>query len=161
MSTLNIGGMAMWIIITAFCFSQLYTAVGAKEFLQELILGLGLNRWVIVMGALFILFILGMFLSPGAIIMLTAPTLYPIITSLGFDPVWFSVLFVILLEMGYITPPFGFNLFFMKSVAPKGIELTHIYKAVWPFVGALWLGVFMVMAIPQLATWLPNVIAKY
>jgi TRAP-type mannitol/chloroaromatic compound transport system permease large subunit len=105
----------------------------------------------------FILFIMGFFMDPAGIIMICTPVFVPLITNLGFDPIWFGVLFTINMELGYVTPPFGFNLFYMKSLAgPMGVSMQDIYRSIIPFVILEILGLAIVMVFPQLAVWLPQ-----
>jgi TRAP-type mannitol/chloroaromatic compound transport system permease large subunit len=88
--------------------------------------------------------------------MLTTPIFVPIVTELGFDPLWFGILFVINMEMAYVTPPFGFNLFIMKGIVPSSIDMTDIYRSIIPFVFLQAICLILVMIFPQLATWLPG-----
>lgn len=155
--TMNLTAMVMWILIGAKCFSHIYVALGASEFVHELIIGLELNRWLIVIGMQVILFILGCFMDPAGIIMICTPVFIPLIIKLGFDPVWFGILFTINMEIGYITPPFGFNLFYMKSIAgPMGVSMGEIYRSTFPFILLAIIGMGIVMLFPQLALWLPS-----
>lgn len=157
---LKLSCMVLWIIIGASCFISLYSALGAKEFIGGVIVGLGLSRWFVLIITMLIVFILGMFLEPSGIIMLTAPIFLPIAVELGFDPIWFGVLFIINLQMGYISPPFGYNLFYMKSICPPDVSMVDIYLSVLPFLGVMATGMAIVMAFPQLATWLPELMVK-
>jgi len=159
-TNLKLSCMVLWIIIGASCFVSLYSALGAKEFLEGLVVGLGLSRWFVIILMMLILFILGMFLDPAGIIMLAAPVFYPIIIKLGFDPIWFGVLFVINLQMGYISPPFGYNLFYMKSICGSDVRIEEIYLSVLPFLGIMAIGLAIIMVFPQLATWLPSILIK-
>ncbi len=99
---------------------------------------------------------LGMLMDPAGMVMITAPVFVPIVTGLGFDPVWFGVLFIINAEMAYITPPFGFNLFYMKAIVPDSIQMSDVYRSVVPFVFCQLLCLILVMLYPQLALWLPG-----
>jgi TRAP-type mannitol/chloroaromatic compound transport system permease large subunit len=101
---------------------------------------------------------MGCFLDPNGIIMITAPIFFPIITQLGFDPVWFGVLFVINMEMGYLTPPFGFNLFYMQAIVPKEIVMTDIYRSIIPFVLIQFLGLVLCMIFPEIILYLPKML---
>jgi TRAP-type mannitol/chloroaromatic compound transport system permease large subunit len=104
-----------------------------------------------------ILFIMGFFMDPAGIIMICIPVFVPLIVKLGFDPIWFGVLFTINMELGYITPPFGFNLFYMKGLAgPLGVSMADIYRSIVPFVLLGILGLIIIMLLPQLAVWLPE-----
>ena len=95
-------------------------------------------------------------INPSSFSSITAPIFVPIITALGFDPVWFGILFIINSEMAYITPPFGFNLFYMKAIVPPEITMADIYRSVFPFVVCQLICLLLVMFYPQIAMWLPN-----
>jgi TRAP-type C4-dicarboxylate transport system permease large subunit len=97
-----------------------------------------------------------MFLNAAAIITLLGPLFVPIIVKLGFDPLWYGILFVVNMEMGYITPPFGFNLFVLKGVLPDDVTMTDIYKSIFPFVAVMILALIIFMIFPEIITWLPN-----
>ncbi len=97
-----------------------------------------------------------MFFDPTGIVLLTAPIFFPIIISLGFDPLWFAIIFVINMELAYLTPPFGFNLFYMKAVTPPGITMMDIYKSQTPFVLLMIFGLILCLIFPQIILWLPS-----
>jgi TRAP-type mannitol/chloroaromatic compound transport system permease large subunit len=103
-----------------------------------------------------VLFLLGMLLDPGGIIMICTPVFVPVIKSLGFDPVWFGLLFIVNMEMAYLTPPFGFNLFYMKAIVPSHITMGDIIRSIIPFVAIQALLLIICILIPELATWLPQ-----
>ena len=102
------------------------------------------------------LFVLGMFLDDFAIAFITVPIFVPIVSELGFDTIWFAILFVLSMQTSYITPPFGYNLFYMRSVTPKSISFGDIYLAAFPFILLQTLGLIIVFLFPQIALWLPN-----
>jgi len=154
--TMQLNAMIFWIIIAAYSFTHFLAYAGIQDMLQDAVLSLKVNRWVIMLAIQFTFFILGMFLDPAGIILLTTPIFVPIITKLGFDPLWFGILFTINMEMAYITPPFGFNLFILKGVVPPEVSMGDIYKSVGPFVLLQALCLAIVMLWPQLATWLPS-----
>jgi tripartite ATP-independent transporter DctM subunit len=158
--TFRITGLTMWIFYGAMCFSAVYARAGGAVFLSDLIMGFGMNRWLILITMMAISFLLGMFVDPFAIIFILAPICFPIVKNLGFDPVWFGILFVINMQMGYATPPFGYQLFYLKSVAPEGITTADIYKSVLPFIAVLILGMALIMIFPQIALWLPELMMK-
>ena len=158
--TFRITGLTMWIFYGAMCFSAVYARAGGAVFMSDLILGLGMGRWFILITMMGISFFLGMFVDPFAIIFILAPICFPIVKDLGFDPIWFGILFVINMQMGYVTPPFGYQLFYLKSVAPEGITTGDIYKSVFPFIGVLIIGMALLMIFPQIALWLPNLMMK-
>jgi len=158
--TFRITGLTMWIFYGAMCFSAVYARAGGAVFMSDLILGLGMGPWFILITMMGISFFLGMFVDPFAIIFILAPICFPIVKDLGFDPIWFGILFVINMQMGYVTPPFGYQLFYLKSVAPEGITTGDIYKSVFPFIGVLIIGMALLMIFPQIALWLPNLMMK-
>jgi len=154
--TLQLSCMIFWIIIGATALSTFYTAMGASRLIEGLVLDLEVNRWLILVGMLSILFIMGMLLDTVGIIMITAPIFVPIITALGFDPVWFGILFIIMMEIGFLTPPFGYNLFYLRGVAPPEVRMTDIYRSVVPFIALRLLAVAICMVFPQIILVLPN-----
>jgi TRAP-type mannitol/chloroaromatic compound transport system permease large subunit len=95
-------------------------------------------------------------MDPGGILMITTPVFVPVIKMLGFDPVWYGVLFVINMEMAYITPPFGFNLFYMKSIVPPGVTMRDIYRSIAPFVVLQAIGLVICIIFPEIILWLPQ-----
>lgn len=103
-----------------------------------------------------VLLLLGMVLDPAGIMMITAPVFLPVIKAFGFDPLWFGILFTINMEIGYMTPPFGFNLFYLKGIVPPSITMGDIYRSVVPYTAVEILGLALVMFFPSLATWLPG-----
>ena len=114
--TCKLSGMVLWILLGAKCFSQVYTALGASDLIFNLFSSLELNRWIILIGMQIILMIMGMFMDPGGIIMICTPIFVPLAQSLGFDLIWFGILFTINMELGYITPPFVFNPILLRRV---------------------------------------------
>lgn len=155
--TLSLSCMIMWIVFGAKCFAHIYAASGAIDVVSGAIMGLSVNRWFILLMSQLILLVLGMFMDPMGILVLVCPVFLPIMTNLGFDPIWYGILFTINMEMGFITPPFGFNLFYMKPLAePHGITMGDIYKSIIPFVLLMMVGLGLVIAFPQLVLWLPS-----
>ena len=119
---------------------------------------LGLGPWTVLIFMQLSLFVLGMLMDDFAVVMLCVPLYVPIIHSFGFDTLWFAMLFMVNMQMAYLTPPYGFNLFYMKSITPKGITMGDIYRSVLPFVGLQIITLILVMSFPQLALWLPNLL---
>jgi tripartite ATP-independent transporter DctM subunit len=156
MGCLGLTCMCMWIMMGASVFSHLYTAMGAQQLIQEIVASLPVGRWIIFVGIQLIWFILGCLMDGTAILMLSMPVFLPIIKNLGFDPLWFGVVFVVNMEMGFLTPPFGFNLFYMKAIVPKGITMNDIYRSVIPFIFLQGVGLIVTILFPQIITWLPN-----
>jgi len=155
--TIQLSTMIIWIVIGSTCFSNIYTALGAGDFLNSLVLKLELGRYVVLFLIQGIFFVLGMFMDPTGIIMITTPLFLPIVTKLGFDPVWFGILFIINMEMGYLTPPFGYNLFYMRTIVPeKLMSMQEIYRSVLPFIAIQISTLIMVIVFPEIALWLPS-----
>jgi len=148
--------MIMWIIGASMMFSTVYSGLGAAGFVQDMLGNLPGGRWGPVIAMQGILFLLGCFIDPTGILMVCVPIFLPIVKALGFSPVWFGVLFVINMEMAFITPPVGSNLFYMKGVAPKGTNITEIYLSSLPFIGMQAAGLALVMIWPQLILLLPS-----
>lgn len=155
-NTLMVSLMVFWIIIGASAFASLYTAMGAASLIKGMVLGLEVNRYVILVAMVAVLLIMGMVIETTGIIMIAVPVMTPIIVSLGFDPVWFGVLFIINMEIGFLTPPFGYNLFYLKGVAPKNVKLAEIYASIIPFVLLMLAGLAICIAFPGIITWLPS-----
>ena len=156
--TVLLTGMLGWIAICALWIASVYQAIGGQKFVGELISELEVNRWIILAGMQLIYIFLGMFMDVVGIIFVTIPVFVPIIKLLGFDPLWFGILFVMNMEMAYLTPPFGINLFYMKGLVPPGITMGDIYRSVVPFVLLQLLGLVIVAAVPPIATFLPNLL---
>ena len=154
--TLQLSVMCLWIVLGATWFSSVYHAIGAPDLIREIINSLGVNRWLILVGIQFTFFILGMLMDPIGIIMITTPVFIPVITQLGFDTLWFGVVFVVNMEMALMTPPFGANLFYLKGVVPPEISMGDIYRSIVPFVGLQMIGLVIVIIFPQIITFLPS-----
>jgi TRAP-type mannitol/chloroaromatic compound transport system permease large subunit len=150
--------MILWITIGARCFISVFSAIGGDELVRNFVTGLDLNRWVILIIIQLVLVVLGLFLDEIGIILLCVPIFAPIIKVLGFDPIWFGILFLVNAQMAYITPPFGYTLFYLKGVAPPSITMGDIYRSIWPFVLLQVVGMALCMIFPQIILWLPNMI---
>jgi len=157
--TLRLSAMVIWIVFAASVFTALYAVTGASDLIADLISGVGGGWWPIIVMML-IFFVLGMFFDPTGIVLLTTPIFFPLVISLGFDPLWFAILFVINMEMAYITPPFGFNLFYMRAVVPPGITMLDIYKSAIPFVLLQAVALILCMVFPGIITWLPSLMIR-
>ena len=154
--TFKLTGMIAWILFAAHAFSSAYQGMGAQSLIEGLMMDLPGGRWAIIIVMMAIVFVMGMLLDPVGIMLITLPVFLPIVASLGFDPIWFGVLFVINMEIGYMTPPFGFNLFYLKGIVPPGITMKDIYWSVIPFVIVNIIGMGIIMLFPEIATYLPN-----
>ena len=158
-STATITGMVLWIMFGASGFVAVYSGGGGVFFVQQLLSETEMSPWTLFFMMNLFVFILGMFLDPMGIILLCLPIFYPIILSLGFDPIWFAVIFQVNLCMGYITPPFGYNLFYLKSLAPEA-EMKMIYKSVLPFIGIMLLCTILMVIFPEIILFLPKILVK-
>ncbi len=158
--TLRLSCMVMWIVFAASIFTALYSAIGAEDLVRDALSLLPGGRWGMVVGMQVIWLIMGAFLDPIGIMILTTPLFFPIVVSLGFDPVWFGILFVVNMEMAFLTPPFGFNLFYIRGVAPPEVTMGDIYRSVAPFVILQALALGIIMAFPELVLWLPNALLR-
>lgn len=154
--TLTLTAMILWILIGASTFNTIYNYMGASRLMSEISSNLPGGGWSVIVIMMLLNFVLGTLMDDYAIITLTAPLYLPIVIALGFDPLWFSMIFMMNLQMAYLTPPFGFNLFYLKSIVPEGVKLTDIYKGVIPFVLLQLLALALVMIFPQIATYLPG-----
>ncbi len=157
-TTLMVSCLIFWIIIGASAFSTLYTAMGASSLIKEAVIGLEINRYLILFAMQGLLILLGMVLDTVGIMMITVPVFVPIILTLGFDPVWFGVLFIINMEIGFLTPPFGYNLFYLRGVAPPDVTMIDIYRSIVPFVFLMLLGLGLCMAFPEIILFLPGLL---
>ena len=118
------------------------------------------SPWLILLTMQLVLFLLGMFIDPIGIMMITLPVFLPLSQELGFDLIWFGVLFTVNMELAFITPPFGMNLFYMKGVVPAGITMGDIYRSILPFILLELLGLILLVLFPQLVLWLPNLMIQ-
>ena len=155
--TLGISAMFLWIILAALCFSAVFDGLGAGRALARLFVeGWGLSPWEILLMMQLSFIIMGMFLDDTAMLVIVAPLYVPLVIALGFDPVWYGVLYTITCQIAYITPPFGYNLFLMRAMAPPEITLPDIYRSIVPFTLLMILCLGLIIAFPQIALWLPQ-----
>jgi len=154
--TFSLTGMIIWILFAAHAFSAAYQSMDAQALIEGLMSNIPGGPWGTIVAMMVILFLLAMVLDPIGIMLITLPVFMPMVTGMGFDPIWFGILFVINMEIGYMTPPFGFNLFYLKGVVPDSISMQDIYRSVIPYVFVALVGLAIVMVFPSIATWLPN-----
>jgi tripartite ATP-independent transporter DctM subunit len=154
--TFRLTGMIMWILFGAYCFSAAYHGMGANRFIEDLMTYIPGGPWGTIIFIQIVIFVLAMLLDPAGIMMICVPVFLPVVIAHGFDPLWFGILFVINMEIGYMTPPFGFNLFYLKGIVPPGITMGDIYRSVIPYTLVESMGLAVVMIFPQIAIWLPN-----
>jgi tripartite ATP-independent transporter DctM subunit len=156
-NTLSVSCMFMWVILAALCFGAVFDGLGAVHAIKSLFI----ERWglspfgVLVMMQLSYI-LMGMFLDDTAMLIIVAPLYVPLVISLGYNPIWYGVLYTITCQIAYMTPPFGYNLFLMKAMAPKEVSLADIYRSIIPFVLVMMVGLGIVMLFPGIALWLPD-----
>ena len=157
-NTLAVSTMFLWIILGALCFSAVYDGLGAIKAIENLLLHTwDLSPWWILSMMLFSFIILGMFLDDTAMLVIVAPLYIPLVKVLGFDLIWFGILYTITCQIAYIVPPFGYNLFLMRAMAPPEITIIDIYKSIVPFFFMMVLTMIIIMVFPDIAMWLPDV----
>ncbi len=156
--TMNTCGTLLWITFGATALIGTYNLMGGNNFVEGLITGLPLSPLGIIIVMMAILMVLGLFMDWIGICLLTMPIFVPVVTSLGYSPIWFGILFCMNMQTSYLTPPFGPAAFYLKSVVPENIKLGHIYQAMWPFILLQVIGLAIVLLWPEIALWLPGII---
>ncbi|MCG9752149.1 TRAP transporter large permease subunit [Vibrio brasiliensis] len=155
--TLAISCMFMWIILAALCFGAVFDGIGAVKAIEAFFIErLNLTPWQVLLLMQLSYLIMGTFLDDTAMLVIVAPLYVPLVGALGFDLLWYGVLYTITCQIAYMTPPFGYNLFLMRAMAPPEISLKDIYISIIPFVFIMIFGLILVMVFPQLALWLPQ-----
>ena len=155
--TLAISCMFMWIILAALGFGAVFDGLGAVRAIEDLFTGkLGLDPWTILILMQLSFIVMGTFLDDTAMLVIVAPLYVPLVGALGFDLIWYGVLYTITTQIAYMTPPFGYNLFLMRAMAPPEIGLRDIYRSIVPFALVMVLALALVMVFPQIALWLPD-----
>lgn len=156
-NTLGISCMFMWIILAALGFGAVFDGLGAVKAIENLFTEqLGLSPWTILILMQLSFIIMGTFLDDTAMLVIVAPLYVPLVGALEFDLIWYGVLYTITTQIAYMTPPFGYNLFLMRAMAPKDITMRDIYSSITPFVLVMVLALALVMIFPQIALWLPD-----
>jgi len=155
--TLAVSCMFMWIILAAMAFGAVFDGLGAVKAIEHLFTDqLHLNPWVILILMQLSFLVMGTFLDDTAMLVIVAPLYVPLVALLGFDLIWYGVLYTITTQIAYMTPPFGYNLFLMRAMAPPEISLRDIYGSILPFVLVMLLALALIMAFPDIALWLPE-----
>ncbi len=159
--TLGVSCMFMWIILAALSFGAVFDGIGAVRAIETLFIERwNLSPWGVLIMMQLSYILMGMFLDDTAMLVIVAPLYVPLIIALGFNPIWYGVLYTITCQIAYMTPPFGYNLFLMRAMAPKDISLMDIYRSIIPFVLVMCLGLAIVMIFPEIATWLPDYVSR-
>jgi tripartite ATP-independent transporter DctM subunit len=155
-ATMKTTAMVMTLFIGGMFFSTVFLSMGGGDVVADLFIGSGLNRWLVLVIMMGIVFMMGMFIDWAAILLVTVPIFMPIAMELGFDPLWFAILMCVNLQTSFLTPPFGYALFYFAGVAPPGYTMMHIYRGIIPFVILQVIGLLVISAFPQLSTYLPD-----
>ncbi|WP_346910562.1 TRAP transporter large permease subunit [uncultured Roseibium sp.] len=160
--TLGISCMFMWIILAALGFGAVFDGLGAVKAIENLFTEqLGLEPWMILVLMQLSFLIMGTFLDDTAMLVIVAPLYVPLVSALGFDLIWYGVLYTITTQIAYMTPPFGYNLFLMRAMAPPEISMRDIYASITPFVLVMVVALVLVMVFPQIALMLPNYVYNH
>ena len=160
-STYRTTAMIMMLFIGGKFFSTVFLSIGGGDVVADFLLGGGLNRYAVLAIMMAIVFFMGMFIDWAAILLVTVPIFTPIAMELDFNPLWFAMLMCVNLQTSFLTPPFGYALFYFKGVAPEGINIGHIYRGIIPFVGLQLLGLAIMIIFPEIITWLPKVLFSH
>jgi tripartite ATP-independent transporter DctM subunit len=151
-------GMVAWILMGAATFSTVFSGAGGNQMVSELAANAPGGQWGILISAIVFIILLGMFLETMAVIMLAAPIITPVVVEAGFDPLWWAVLFMVILQMAFLTPPFGFAIFYLKSAVGDKVSIGKIYRATLPFLTLQLIAIILIILFPILATWLPELL---
>jgi len=156
-NTLRISCMFMWIILAALAFGAVFDGLGAVRAIENLFTArMGLSPWTILFLMQLSFILMGTFLDDTAMLVIVAPLYVPLVDALGFNLIWYGVLYTITTQIAYMTPPFGYNLFLMRAMAPPEVTLGDIYRSIIPFVGVMIVALSLVISFPEIALWLPG-----
>ena len=156
--TMSINGMIMWILFGAGCFTSIFSRIGGQDLIYDILMPFKENPLLVFSFILLIEIVLGCFLDEITQVMILVPIFLPVVKALGYDPVWYGVLIMTQTQMDYLTPPFGFTLFYMKGVAPASVTMGDIYRSILPFVLIQLVIVILLLLYPQLVLWLPDLL---
>lgn len=154
--TLKLIGMILWILSAAAILNTVLNVMGVNKLLASAAAQLPGGAVTVMILMMVLNFVLGALMDDYAVITLTAPIYLPLVEAMGVDPLWFCLIFMLNLQMAYLTPPYGFNLFFLKSIVPKDVAVTQIYKAALPFIALQIVALIICWIFPPLITWLPT-----
>lgn len=156
--TVNLTGMGLWILIGANFFVNVFSSLGGQGVITDIVLAMPGGKWGVLITMMVIILILGMIMDDWAIIMMTTPLFVPILNEVGIDTLWYGILLVVNIQIAYLTPPFGFVLFWIKSILPKDVHMGTVYKAVLPFIVLQLIALALLMIFPELSLWLPSLL---
>lgn len=156
-ATLRTTAMIMLLFIGGKLFSVVFLSMGGGDAVADLLLGMDVSSYLVLAIMMAVVFMMGMFIDWAAILLVVVPIFTPIAMDLGFNPLWFAMLICVNLQTSFLTPPFGYSLFYFKGVAPPEYTMGHIYKGILPFVAIQIIGLALMIFFPQIITWLPSV----
>jgi tripartite ATP-independent transporter DctM subunit len=156
--TMSTCGVVLWLVLGTNALIGIYNVLGGIDYAQRLFTALPFAPIAVVLIMLAIFLVLGMFLDWIGILLLTMPIFVPAIRALGYDPIWFGILFNIAMQIAYLSPPFAPAAFYLKGVAPAGMRLETIFAAMWPFIALQAIGLALVVTFPRTALWLPSLL---
>ena len=155
-NTLRITCMFMWIILAALAFGSVFDGLGAAKSIESLFTDqMGLSPWMVLILMQLSFLVMGTFLDDTAMLVIVAPLYVPLVDALGFNLIWYGILYTITTQIAYMTPPFGYNLFLMRAMAPPEVTLRDIYRSIIPFVGVMIVALAIIMIFPEIALWFP------
>ena len=155
-NTLRITCMFMWIILAALAFGSVFDGLGAAHAIEDVFTEqMGLSPWMVLVLMQLSFLVMGTFLDDTAMLVIVAPLYVPLVDALGFNLIWYGILYTITTQIAYMTPPFGYNLFLMRAMAPPEITLRDIYRSIIPFVGVMIVALAIIMIFPEIALWFP------
>jgi tripartite ATP-independent transporter DctM subunit len=158
MRTVRVTAMILTIVACGQMFAAVFVGSGGLESLQTFLKAFSVGKWGLLFLVMFIVFLAGFMLEPLVIILMVVPITMPLIEAAGFDKVWFCVLFLVMLQTGYLTPPMAPSIFYLRGIAPPEITLRHMYVGIWPFIALQLLVVCLLVAFPKCVTWLPDAV---
>lgn len=154
--TLRTNAMIMWIILAASMFTSVFLGLGGGQVITGIVTGLEVNRWVVLGVILFLILIMGMFIDSYGVLLIGIPIFTPIVYALGFDPLWFAIIYAVMIQVSYLSPPFAYAAFYVKGVARQDIPIGQIYRAGLPFLALQLIAVVILCLFPWIITWLPG-----
>jgi tripartite ATP-independent transporter DctM subunit len=158
MRTVRVTAMILTIVACGQMFAAVFVGSGGLESLQTFLKAFSVGKWGLLFLVMSIVFLAGFMLEPLVIILMVVPITMPLIEAAGFDKVWFCVLFLVMLQTGYLTPPMAPSIFYLRGIAPPEITLRHKYVGIWPFIALQLLVVCLLLALPKCVTWLPDAV---
>jgi len=155
-TTMKINAMVLWLLVGGTSFSALLNSLGISDYLGKFLINVSGSPLAVIWVMLIITLIMGCFIDGSSILMICTPVFFPVVLALGVDPIWFGVIFTTAIVIGYVTPPFGMNLFYMKGLVPAGITMKDIWVSVFPYTLLMILGLVLCVHFPRLVVYLPS-----